>query len=137
MRQVAVFNTNVMFSATGWRGSPFLCLELARSGAVEGITCWELLDELTEKLQTKLRFTSAQADDTVIDLLSFLRLVHITGQLKAVLSDPDDDKTIESAVVAQASHIVTGDRRHLLPLRTFQGVSIVTPAEFLAIVSAP
>jgi putative PIN family toxin of toxin-antitoxin system len=137
VRQIAVFNTNVLFSATGWKGNPYRCVELARAGAVEGVTCFELLTELTSKRQSKLRFTSEQTDDTVVDLLSFLTLVPITGQFKAVALDPDDDKTIESAVVAGATHIVTGDRRHLLPMGSYQGIAIVSPSDFLATVAAP
>ena len=136
MRQIAVFDTNILFSATGWKGRPYESLELARSGMVEGVTCQELLDELIEKLQSKLRFTSEQAHDSAIDFLSFLRPVPITGQLKVIAADPDDDKTVECAVVAAATHIVTGDRRHLLPLGSFQGIQIVTAAQFLALVAA-
>jgi hypothetical protein len=28
----AVFDTNILFSATGWRGNPFPCVERARAG---------------------------------------------------------------------------------------------------------
>ena len=34
-------------------------------------------------------------------------------------------------MVAGATHIVSGDRRHLLPLREFRGIIIVGPAEFM------
>ena len=134
--QVVVFDANILVSGTGWRGPPDRCLELARAGTVEGITCRELLDETTEKLQTKVRFSVAQATDTVIDLLTFLRPVSITTTLKAVVADPDDDKVIECAVVGGAIHTVTGDRRHLLPLRSYQGITLVSAREFLRLVSA-
>ena len=39
MRPVIVFDTNILFSAVGWKGKPFECVELARSGTVEGVTC--------------------------------------------------------------------------------------------------
>lgn len=131
MRPIAVFDTNVVFSGVAWKGKPFRCLELARAGVVDGATCRELLDELAEKLQTKLSFSAEQSLQTVADLLTFLRVVPITGQLKAVPADPDDDKVVECAVAAGATHIVTGDRRHLLPLGSFQGIPIVRPADFL------
>jgi hypothetical protein len=54
VRPVAVFDTNILLSATGWKGKPFQCIELARTGMVEGLTCREILDELAEKLETKL-----------------------------------------------------------------------------------
>jgi putative PIN family toxin of toxin-antitoxin system len=134
MRPVVVFDTNILFSGVGWQGKPYQCLELARAGVVEGITCRELLDELVEKLQSKLSFSAAQSLATVADLLTFLRVVPISGQLKAVPADPDDDKVLECAVQAGATHIVTGDRRHLLPLGSFQGIAIVSAADFLTAV---
>ncbi len=137
MRKIAVFDTNILFSAVGWKGKPFQCVELARAGVVDGVTCRELLDELVEKLQTKLCFTPDQTLDTVADLLTFLRVVPITGKLKAVPADPDDDKVLECAAIVGATHIVTGDRRHLLPLGTFQGICILTAADFLAVATAP
>jgi predicted nucleic acid-binding protein len=58
-------------------------------------------------------------------------------QLKAIPADPDDDKVLECACQASATHIVTGDRRHLLPLGSFQGIPIVTAAVFLAAITTP
>jgi putative PIN family toxin of toxin-antitoxin system len=133
---VAVFDTNVLLSGVGWKGRPYECLELPRRGSVDGVTCSELLGELAEKLESKLGFTATQATDTVIDLLTFLRIVPLSGNLVVVIADPDDDKVLDCAVQAGASHIVTGDRRHLLPMGSYQGIEIVTPAQFLAIVSA-
>lgn len=43
MRLVAVFDTNVLLSGVAWKGKPYQCLELARAGAVEGVTCREIL----------------------------------------------------------------------------------------------
>ena len=136
MRPIAAFDTNVLFSGVGWKGKPYDCLELARAGKVEGVTCREVLDELSAKLQAKLSFSAEQAVETVADLLTFLRVVPITGQLKAVPDDPDDDKVLECASTAGATHIVTGDRRHLLPLGSFQGIPIVTAADFLKMAAA-
>jgi uncharacterized protein len=128
---VAVFDTNVLLSAVGWKGTPYQCVQLARSGTVIGLTCREILDELAEKLASKLRFSDEEVAATLADLLAFLRLVVITGILHAVPDDPDDDKIVECGVLGRATHIVTGDRRHLLPLGGFQGIAIVPPVDFL------
>jgi putative PIN family toxin of toxin-antitoxin system len=106
-----VFDTNILISAIGWKGTPYECLELARQGTIEGVTCAELINELAEKLQAKLSFSTDLSLATIIDLLTFLRIVQITGQLRAVPKDPADDKVVECAAVAGASYIVTGDRR--------------------------
>jgi len=138
MRHVAVFDTNVLFSGVGWKGKPFQCLELARAGTVDGLICQEIASELAEKLKAKLSLSAEDVTETFTDLLSFLRVVPITNQLKVIAADPDDDMVLECAVVGNATHIVTGDKRHLLPLGTYQGIRIVSPAEFLQLVaSAP
>ena len=134
MRLVAVFDTNVLLSAIGWKGNPFRCLELARAGTVEVVTCPEILDELTEKLESRLAQPSDVITETLSDLLSVLRVVSITGELKEIAADPDDDKILECAVAGSATHIVSGDRKHLLPLRSFREIQIVSPAEFLRLV---
>ena len=48
--------------------------------------------------------------------------------IKAVTSDPDDDRLLEAAVASNAQYIVSGDR-HLLELGQWEAIPIVT-AEF-------
>jgi len=47
-----------------------------------------------------------------------------------IKDDPEDNKFIEAAVDQAADLIVSGDQ-HLLKLREYQGIKIITPAEFL------
>ena len=131
-----VFDTNILFSGVGWRGSPYRCLELARAGYVEGVTCPEILDELARKLQSKLRFSDEQVLETLTDLLSFLRVVLISNTLHVIPTDPDDDKVVECALVAGATHIVTGDRHHLLPLQRYRDIAIIPAAQLLLLVAS-
>ena len=131
MQTVAVYDTNILFSGTGWRGTPYRCLELVQQGKVEGVTCIEILDELAEKFSIKLNFSSTQTRKRIDYLRGFLRLVAINNTLKVVDADPDDDKIIECAVIGSATYIVSGDA-HLLKLRNYQGIQIVTAAEFYA-----
>jgi predicted nucleic acid-binding protein len=45
--------------------------------------------------------------------------------------DPDDEMILECALAGEADLIVSGDKKHLLPLRRFRGILIVNPADFL------
>jgi uncharacterized protein len=56
----------------------------------------------------------------------------VEGNLRihAVGSDPDDNKYIEAAVEGLAQFIVTGDK-HLLSLKAYESIRIVTPRVFL------
>ena len=47
----------------------------------------------------------------------------------AVRDDPDDDRILECALASDADFVVSGDR-HLLALRRYKSISIVSPREF-------
>jgi putative PIN family toxin of toxin-antitoxin system len=134
MKAVAVFDTNVLFSAIGWAGVPGQVIELAQSGRIEGIMCVEILSELIDKLRSKLHFSDSRIEDVLGSLLTFLRLVSFVGSVTGECADPMDDMVLECAIVGGATHIVSGDRKHLLPLAQFRGVAIVAPADFVAMV---
>ena len=53
-------------------------------------------------------------------------------EIEAIADDPDDDMYLACAVEGGADYIVSGDQ-HLLKLGTFEGIKIVTPAQFLEI----
>lgn len=135
MKYVAVFDTNILLSALfSLNGNPFRCLALAKIGQAESVTCQEILDEFVEKLLLKFKFSEETAQAAIEEVLSFSRLVVISGTLKAVPNDPDDDMVIECAVVGKATHIVTGDK-HLLALSAYQGISVVKASEFVRLLS--
>jgi putative PIN family toxin of toxin-antitoxin system len=129
-----VFDTNVLFSGAGWGGKPGHCVELVRSGRIRGLVCAEILEELAEKLSLKLRYSDEQIGVILGSPLTFFELVAISGTMKGLQADPKDDKVLECAVIGAATHVVTGDGRHLLPLREFRGIQVVTPADLIGIV---
>lgn len=51
----------------------------------------------------------------------------------AVTGDPEDDAMLATATLGRAAYLVTGDRG-LLALGTYQGVRIITPRDFLAVI---
>ena len=136
MLYVVVFDTNILLSALlSTKGAPFRCLALARTGRVESVTCQEILDEFAEKLLVKFEFSEEMAGAAVAEVRGFSRSVEISGTLRAVPDDPDDDMVIECAAIANATHIVTGDK-HLLRLQQYQKIAIAKAAEFVALLSA-
>ena len=134
MKTTVVFDMNILFSATGWRGRPFECVGKALAGEIAVVTCPELMEELAEKLEGKLGFSSEQAAETLADYLSHARLVSIPHKLKAVSRDPKDNMVLECAVEGQADFIVSGDQ-DLLVLKDYRGIRIVTAVEFLELLA--
>src|SRR5437868_4850326 len=121
MAATVIFDTNILFSATGWRGHPFQCVALARDGKVQAVSCAHIMNELSEKLTAKLRFSPDQTAETLADYLGFMPLVSIPGSLDAVPRDREDNAVLECAVVATARFVVTGDL-DLLTLGTFRSI---------------
>lgn len=132
MRPIVVYDTNILISGMIWGGTPYDCIALAEKNKVEGVTCSEILDEFSEKLTNKFNASPSRTAEIVAELLNFHQVVKIENQLKNVTADPDDDKIIECAVVGGATHIVTRDKKHLLPLGSYQGILIVKAADLFA-----
>jgi putative PIN family toxin of toxin-antitoxin system len=96
-----------------------------------------ILEETARKLLTKERLRRAYTypDSAVREFIDVLRadaaIVGSLPELRVVPGDPKDDMVVATAVAARADWLVTGDRRHLLPLGSYAGTRIVTPRRFL------
>ena len=128
-----VFDTNVSVSAAIFKDSaPDLALTRALDAGTVVMSA-ETLEELEEVLHRPkfLRYIDEDERDLFISkLVACCSLTGITVTIKSC-RDPKDDKFLELAVSAGATHIVTGDK-DLLALNPFQGIAILTPQQFLA-----
>lgn len=131
MPERVVFDTNVMISGLVWRGRAYQCLLLARTRVVQALYCTDMLAELSEKLRYKFGFSENRIQATIYEVRRFAERVEISNSLRVVSADPDDDKFIECAVVGKADVIVSGDY-HLLDLRRYGQIPILSAAEFVA-----
>jgi uncharacterized protein len=128
---VVVFDTNVLISAWLSKNSPpFSCLSLAKTELVSSVTCQEILDELSEKLQQKFQISERGLREYIAEIHQFSSVVTIARQLRAVPNDPDDDMIVECAIAGNATHIITGDK-HLLSLVEYQNIQIIKAKDFL------
>ena len=58
----------------------------------------------------------------------------LTATVVGVASHPEDDRVLATALSAPPGYIVTGDRE-LRRLRSFEGIRIVNPSEFLEVLA--
>lgn len=58
-------------------------------------------------------------------------LVFPVDRAPAATPDPGDEMVLECALAAEADYIVSGDKKHLLPLRQFREIPIVSPSDCL------
>ncbi len=127
-----VFDTNVVASASFWRGKPFECLVAWAQGRCEGVISPALLAEYHETVEElRLEYPNRKPVEWADALGESALLVFPTDRLAGATPDPDDEMLLECALAADADYIVSGDKRHLLPLLEFEGIRIVNPADFL------
>ena len=113
-------------------------LRLPLRGRYELVLSEEILTETAHSLLTKesVRSYATYADEDVHGYLAWLLSVaELVGELPdlrgAVPDDPEDDMVIATAVAAEADYLVTGDRAHLLPMREYRGIPIISARSFL------
>jgi putative PIN family toxin of toxin-antitoxin system len=127
-----VFDTNVVASASFWRGSPFDCLAAWAQGRCEAVVSPSLLAEYHETVEElRLDYPRIKPVEWVAALTESAELVFPADRATGATGDPDDEMILECALAAEADCIVTGDKKHLLPLREFQNIPIISPVDFL------
>ena len=125
-----VLDTNILVSALFWEGNEWEIYTKASSRDIASIVSPELITEFQRVIVGKHHVPTRRATTLVDEILEFSELVHISGELRVVEDDPDDDIVIETAVVGCANIILTGDR-HLLRLKRFNDIVIMRTKEFL------
>ena len=95
--------------------------------------CLRVIDYPRVAMVLRAARRAAQARELVLALAAGADMVahEMLPRLNVVKADPDDDLFLATALAGGASVVVTGDRRHLLPLGEFGGVRIIDPATFL------
>jgi len=127
-----VFDTNVVASASFWRGAPFDCLAAWAQCRCVAVVSSNLLAEYHETVgELRLDYPGRKCVECVAALTESAELVFPVERATGATPDPDDEMVLECALAVEADFIVSGDKKHLLALRQFQGIPIVSPAEFL------
>ena len=128
---IAVLDTNIVASATFWRGKPAHCLEAWTLGKYDLAISHPILSEY-EEIVARLAARYPDKQPT-----NWLAAIHQAGHLflpeplAASPPDPDDRIFLECAVAARANYLVTGDKGHLLSLKQVNGIPIVSASDFL------
>jgi len=133
-----VLDTNVVVAGLLWHGAPRRLIELTIDD--ESVSLYSspvLIAELANTLgYAKFAKRIVQFDTSIVALVAqyeaLIKHVSPTHTLHVVLNDPDDDHVLACAVAAQAQLIVSGDK-HLLTIKSYQDISIVTAAEAVSI----
>jgi predicted nucleic acid-binding protein len=109
-------------------------IEEAIDARLELVLAQPVMVELERILTGKLGFEPERwrgVEELLVDLAVELAPAPKVSP-EAVTGDPDDDLILACAIEAGVDALVSGDRRHLLPVGEHRGVRVITPQVLLA-----
>lgn len=125
-----VLDTNIVVS--GYLGGAVEAIIVAwKSGEFTLIITEAIIDEYLSILKRpKFKIEQVEIEDFSALLMNKAEFVIPLEHINAIPNDESDNKFLDAAVAGQANIIVSGDQ-HLLELKSFREIEIVTAKEFL------
>lgn len=130
-----VIDTNVFISSLVFGNKPREAVGLAMLGLCDLIVSEAILKETERILSTQFGWKRELVSLAVTDIRGAAEMVepHLAV---TDCADPDDNRILEAAVEGHADYIVTGDKRHLLRMKAFRGIEMITVNDFLTRLNA-
>ncbi|MCG2790999.1 MAG: putative toxin-antitoxin system toxin component, PIN family [Actinomycetia bacterium] len=126
-----VLDTNIYISAILFGGNPERIRKLSKEKKLEILISEAIISEVAEVLRKKFNWKSWRISQIIDEIRETATLIIPNQTLSMTKKDEDDNRILECAVEGKVQYIVSGDKQHLLPLKEYQGVKILSPAEFL------
>lgn len=129
-----VVDTNVMVSA--YLGGALKTLIIAwKSGKFTLVLSDAIAEEYREVLKRpKFKIEHHELNDFFALLLDGAEFVIPLETVDIITDDPSDNKFIEAAISGEAELIISGDN-HLLELKSFRNISIISAREFITLLT--
>jgi len=126
-----VLDTNTALSGLLWGGTPGYLIDATVAGRIELASSAALLAELQgvlsrEKFAKQLAKRGLTIGDVFDGYAALVLIVAPAVIAPTITRDPADDQVLAAALAAQVDMIVSGDA-HLLDLKSFKDIEIVTP----------
>lgn len=128
-------DTNILISATFWHGSSEKIIDQAENKDVTLVLSEQILEEYSKVLEykeikDKIKDKDLEIKKTMLKIRAISEIIDINSKINLVKEDPDDNKIIECAIDGNVNYLITNDA-HLLKLKEYKGIKIITPEEFL------
>ena len=128
-----VLDTNVVVSGLNFPGNERLVVELALRGRFELYLSSFILEEVAGVLGRKFGWNEDRVTEARRTLEKAATVIEPQRLPDVIEANEADNRILECAVEASADFLITGDRRHLLPLEEHQGVRILNAPRFLSV----
>ena len=129
----ACIDANVIISAVIFDGKPERVLKLAEEEKIRLVTSSAILSEVKKVLTIKFNRDDSEIKRVIKLLMNIGKVVDPKKKISKIAYGPDN-RILECALEGEADYIVSGDKKHLLPLSEFEGIKIITASQILKIV---
>jgi putative PIN family toxin of toxin-antitoxin system len=126
-----VADTNVLISAFLFGGVSDQVFLAGLRGEIQLITSDPLLKELERVLKNKFKLDVHFVREVIDEVRNVAEVVEVSSHIDVISHPDEDNRVLECAVDGRADFIVTGDTRHILPLKEYRGIKILSPSEFI------
>ena len=125
-------DTNVLvFSLIVAAGSADQVVRVVRDDEVEMVISQFILDELARVLTEKFELPPKAVQKAVQRFQRLATIVEPILTIDIIKEKENDNRILECAVTGKVDYLVTGDKKHILPLGSIRGIPIVSVSEFL------
>ena len=131
-----VLDTNVLVSGLNFEGNENRILTLFYRRIIEVYFSPFILQELRTVLEKKFRWEKDRVNFLLKKINDLGIIVHPTCNIFVIKTKKDDNRILECVVEARVDYLITGDTKHLQPLKKIEGIPILTPGQFLRIIDS-
>lgn len=128
-----VLDTNSLVSALITRGKPRALLRKIINKKLTLVISNRIIQEfkiVMKRPKFQRYVDSSDIDEFLMRLIKISELIEVKSDFNIVKGDPTDDIILNCACDGKVDYIVSGDE-HLLALKNFKGIKIVTAGEIL------
>jgi putative PIN family toxin of toxin-antitoxin system len=130
-RPRVVIDTNVFVSGLNFAGKPGEILELFIKGEIEVFISPFILSEIEKILRERFEWGEGSINRVLNRIKRQAIQIHPKIKVNVIKQKDNDNRVLECAIEGSVQYLISGDRKHLLPLKEYQGTKILSPAEFL------
>ena len=126
-----VIDTNVFISAFVFGGNALEIVRLFLKDDIEVYISPFIFEEITRILREKFFWDELKIEKLLQLIRPKVNEVYPKVKVSIIKSKDDDNRILECALESKADYIISGDKRHILPLKELEGIKIVSVSEFL------
>ena len=129
-----VLDTNIYISGYIFPGEKTsLVLDLAQKKEFEVYCSPFIIEKVRRMLTTKFEYKEFIANQFIEQILLFAHVIYPNKEVNIIKTNIDDNQILNCVLTVKADYLITGDKKHLLPIKKVGKTKIVSVTEFLEI----